>query len=121
VFAAAALVLAIVGLYGALSVTVAQRRVEIGIRLALGARGNAIRRMVFLNGLRPVLLGLTAGSVAAVFALRAMGELMFAVRPLDPASLGGAVGALLLAGAGACLVPAWRAARIDPATSLRAE
>jgi len=64
VFAAAALVLALVGLYGALSVTVAQRRMEIGIRLALGARADAIRRMVFLNGLRPVVLGLGAGAVA---------------------------------------------------------
>ena len=120
-FAAAALVLALVGLYGALSVTVAQRRMEIGIRLALGARAEAIRRMVFMNGLRPVVIGVAVGAVASVFALRAMGELVFDVRPLDPASLAGALGALLVSGAAACLVPAWRAARIDPALALRAE
>ncbi len=62
VFAALALGLAIVGLYGALSVTVAQRRMEIGIRLALGARTEAIRRMVFLHGLRPVLVGRDRGA-----------------------------------------------------------
>ena len=121
VFAAAALVLALVGLYGALSVTVAQRRMEIGIRLALGARADAIRRMVFLNGLRPVVLGVGVGAVASVFALRAMGELVFEVGPLDPASLAGALGALLVTGAAACLVPARRAGRIDPALALRAE
>jgi ABC-type antimicrobial peptide transport system permease subunit len=77
--------------------------------------------MVFVNGLRPVVAGLVAGSVAALFALRALGGFAFDVRPLDPASLAGAVGALLVAGAGACLLPAWRAARIDPAVSLRAE
>jgi putative ABC transport system permease protein len=121
VFSVAALVLAMVGLYGALSVTVAQRRMEIGIRLALGARAQSIRGMVFLNGLRPVVIGLAVGAVAAGFTLRAMGELVFDVPPLDPASLAGAGGVLLMAGIGACLLPAWRAARIDPATSLRAE
>ena len=120
VFAGAALVLAMVGLYGALSVTVAHRRLEIGIRLALGARADAIRHMVFLNGLRPVALGLAAGVVAAAFALRAMGALVFEVRPLDVPSLAGAAGTLLVAGSVACLVPAWRAARIEPATALRA-
>ena len=121
VFAALTLVLALVGLYGALSVTVAQRRLEIGIRLALGARPDAIRRMVFLNGLRPVLAGVVVGTVAALWALRGMTGLLFEVRPADPATLAGAVGLLLAAGAAACVVPAWRAARIDPANSLRAE
>ena len=121
IFAALALVLAVVGLYGALSVSVAQRRMEIGIRLAMGASAESIAGMVFLNGLRPVVLGLAVGSVAAVFALRAMGELVFDVRPLDPTALGVAMGALLVAGACACVLPAWRAARIDPALALRAE
>ena len=121
VFAAAALLLSVVGLYGALSVAVALRRMEIGIRLALGARAESIRWMVFLTGLRPVIVGLAIGTVAAVFALRGMGELVLDVRPLDPASLGGAAGVLLVAGAAACLLPAWRASRIDPAMSLRAD
>ena len=120
-FAMAALVLAVVGLYGALSVTVAQRRMEIGIRLALGARAEAIRRMVFLNGLRPVIAGVAVGAVAALVALRGMAGLLFEVRPADPVAFAVALGVLLAAGAAACLVPAWRASRIDPARSLRAE
>ncbi|HUU32708.1 MAG TPA: FtsX-like permease family protein, partial [Vicinamibacterales bacterium] len=89
--------------------------------LALGARTAAIRRMVLGNGLRPVALGLAVGTVVSLFALRAMNELVFDVQPLDPVSLAGAVSALLVTGAAACLVPAWRAARIDPALALRAE
>jgi putative ABC transport system permease protein len=121
VFAILALVLAVVGLYGALSVTVAQRRMEIGIRLALGARTEAIRRMVFLHGLQPVLAGVVVGLLGALVALRAATGLLFEVAPTDPTALAGALAVLLAAGAAACVVPAWRAARIDPARSLRAE
>jgi putative ABC transport system permease protein len=121
VFAALALLLAAVGLYGALSVTVAQRRTEIGIRLALGARAEAIRRMVFLNGLRPVVAGALVGGAAALVALRGMTGLLFEVTPADPAALASTLALLLAAGAVACVVPAWRASRIDPAQSLRAE
>jgi len=121
VFPALTLLLALVGLYGALSVTVAQRRLEIGIRLALGARPEAIRRMVFLNGLRPVLAGVVVGTAMALVVLRGMTGLLFEVRPADPAALAGALGLLVAAGAAACVVPAWRAARIDLARSLRAE
>jgi putative ABC transport system permease protein len=121
VFAALALLLAVVGLYGALSVTVAQRRTEIGIRLALGARAEAIRRMVFLNGLRPVVVGAMVGGAAALVALRGMTGLLFEVTPADPAALASTLALLLAAGAVACVVPAWRASRIDPAQSLRAE
>jgi putative ABC transport system permease protein len=121
VFAALTLLLALVGLYGALSVTVAQRQLEIGIRLALGARPEVIQRMVFANGLRPVLAGVVVGTAMALVVLRGMTGLLFEVRPADPAVLASALGLLLAAGAAACLVPAWRAARIDPAKSLRAE
>ena len=121
VFAALALVLAMIGLYGALSVAVAQRRLEIGIRLALGARAEAIRRMVFMNGLRPVIAGAAVGGVAALGALRGLGGLLFEVRPADPATLAAALALLVAAGAAACALPAWRASRIDPARSLRAE
>jgi putative ABC transport system permease protein len=121
VFAILALVLAIVGLYGALSVTVAQRRTEIGIRLALGARAEAIRRMVFLNGLWPVVVGAAVGGAVALVALRGLADLLFEVRPDDPAALASTLALLLAAGAAVCAVPAWRASRIDPARSLRAE
>ena len=120
-FAVLALILAVVGLYGALSVTVAQRRFEIGVRLALGARAETIRRMVFLHGLRPVVAGAVTGVAAALLALRQMRSLLFEVTPTDPASLGGALAVLLAAGAIVCLIPAWRASRIDPARSLRAD
>ncbi|MGE0360740.1 MAG: ABC transporter permease [Vicinamibacterales bacterium] len=120
-FAGLALVLAVVGLYGALSVTVAQRRMEIGIRLALGARAGTIRRMVFAHGLRPVLAGVVVGLMGALAALQAATGLLFDVGPSDPAALAGTATLLLGAGAAACAVPAWRASRIDPAASLRAE
>lgn len=121
VFAATALLLAAVGLYGALSVTVAQRRMEIGIRLALGARAAAIRNMVFASGLRPVTAGLVVGLAGGLLVLRAMTGLLYEVRPADPAALAGAAGLLLVTGAVACALPAWRASRIDAARSLRAE
>lgn len=121
VFAALALLLAVVGLYGALSVAVAQRRMEIGIRLALGARAEAIRRMVFVHGLRPVLAGVIVGLGASLLVLRTASGLLFNVQPADPATLAMTVAVLIAAGAAACAVPAWRASRIDPATSLRAE
>lgn len=120
-FAGAALLLAAVGLYGALSVSVAQRRLEIGIRLALGARAATIRRMVFSNGMRPVVAGLALGLVGGLAVLRLLSGLLFEVRPADPAALAGAAGLLLATGAVACAVPAWRASRLDTARSLRAE
>lgn len=120
-FAAAALLLAAVGLYGALSVTVAQRRMEIGIRLALGARAAAIRRMVFASGLRPVVAGLVVGLAGGLVVLRTMTSLLFDVRPADPATLAGAAVLLLGTGIVASALPAWRASRIDAARSLRAE
>jgi ABC-type antimicrobial peptide transport system permease subunit len=94
---------------------------EIGIRLALGARTEAIRRMVFMHGLRPVLAGVVVGLLGALVALRAAAGLLFEVAPTDPTALAGAFAVLLAGGAAACVVPAWRAARIDPARSLRAE
>lgn len=121
VFAVLAVLLSVVGLYGVLSVMVAQRRVEIGIRLALGARADAIRRMVFLHGLRPALAGAAIGLPLAVVALRAGRSLLFEVPPGDAPALGAAAAILIAASAAACAIPAWRAARIDPAVSLRAE
>jgi putative ABC transport system permease protein len=120
-FAALALLLAVVGLYGALSVMVAQRRLEIGIRLALGARVETIRGMVFAHGLTPVAAGVLVGLSTALVVLPAAANLLFEVSPADPVALAATLGVLAVAGAAACAVPAWRAARIDPAASLRAE
>lgn len=121
VFAVTALLLAAVGLYGALSVTVAQRRLEIGIRLALGAHTAAIRSMVFTSGLTPVAVGLAIGLAGGLVVLRMMTSLLFEVRPADPAALACAAAVMLATGAVACALPAWRASKIDAARSLRAE
>jgi putative ABC transport system permease protein len=121
VFAGSALALALVGLYGAVGVAVGQRRREIGLRIALGARAGQIRRMVVAQGMRPVGAGLALGIALAALATGALRSLLYGVTPLDPETFAGA-GALLAAGAlVACFIPAWRAARTDPAETLRAE
>jgi len=120
-FAVLSLLLASVGLYGVLSYLVTQRRTEIGIRIALGAKREQVLRLVLLDGLRPALLGLALGLVASVGAAQAIRSLLYAARPLD-AGVFAAVSATLLAVAAlACLVPAWRASRLDPMQALRTE
>ena len=120
-FAGSAVVLAFIGLYGALGVAVSQRRREIGIRLALGARAAEIRRMVVTQGLRPVVVGLVLGLGVAASTSAALRSLLYGVAPLDPATFAAAVAALLGLGVAACLAPAVRASRTDPAVTLRAE
>ncbi|MGE0040677.1 MAG: ABC transporter permease [Vicinamibacterales bacterium] len=120
-YAAAALLLAGVGLYGALGVLVGQRQREIGVRLALGAGASAIQRMIFVEGLRPVLGGLVLGLAAAAAASGVLGSLLYGVEALDGPTFVISAVVLLLVAATACALPAWRAARIDPATTLRAE
>jgi putative ABC transport system permease protein len=118
-FAAAAVVMAVVGLYGALGVVVGQRRREIGVRIALGARAGSIRRLVLAQGFVPVAAGLTAGLIAAALSTGALRSMLYGVEPLDPATFAGAVVALVAGALAACLVPARRASRIDPASTLR--
>ncbi|MEZ5291960.1 MAG: ABC transporter permease [Vicinamibacterales bacterium] len=120
VFGLLALLLAVVGLYGALSVSVEQRRLEIGIRLALGARAGEVRGMVLSRGLRPVALGLGLGALAVAGASRLAAAQGYPAGT-DPGPLVGALALLAAAGVLACLVPAWRAGHVDPARSLRAE
>jgi putative ABC transport system permease protein len=117
VFAGATLLLAMVGLYGALGVLVSQRRREIGVRLALGAAAAQIVR----QGLRPVAVGLLIGLLAAALSVRALGALLYGVTARDPATFAAAALVLAACAWACCLVPAWRAARIDPAVTLRAE
>jgi putative ABC transport system permease protein len=120
-FGAVALALAIVGVYGVVSYVVTQRTREIGIRVALGARRVEVIRMVVAGALRPVLAGLVAGAIGAVFAARLLGTLLYEVQPGDPIVVAG-IGALLAAaGVVASLVPGVRATRVDPVTVLRAE
>jgi len=121
VFAALALALAAVGIYGVVSFLVAQRTREIGIRMALGARASHVRRLVIAEGMGPVLIGSAAGIAAGLLATRAIRGLLFGVTPLDPLSLAAAPGILAVIALLACYLPARRATRVDPLVALRDE
>ena len=121
VFAACALLLSGVGLYGVLSAAVRQRYGEIGVRLALGASTNSVRRLVVGEALGLAALGAVCGLVVAVAATRAMRSLLFEIEPLDPVSLSAAAALLLIAAMLAAILPARRATRVDPIDVLRAE
>ncbi len=120
-FALSAFILAVVGLYGAVSVLVGQKQREIGIRLVLGAGASEIRRMILKRGMQPVLAGLASGMAVAALTVFALDSQLYGVRPLDPASFGIAFAVLSAAALGACAIPAWRASSTDPVTTLRAE
>jgi predicted permease len=118
-FAAAALGLAGLGLYGVLAYAVAQRRREIGVRMALGAQPEQIRAQFLALGARLALAGALLGAVGAWFAGRAMEGLLFGVRPTDPVVAGLVLAVLAAIALGACLTPAVRAARVPPMEALR--
>ena len=118
-FAVLALGLAGVGIYGVISFITGGRTREIGVRMALGAQVSDVLKLVIGQGLRMVLLGLAVGLAVALALGRYLESLMLDVNPRDPATLLGAVALLLTVGVLACLMPAWRAARIHPSTALR--
>ncbi|MBV8437826.1 MAG: ABC transporter permease [Silvibacterium sp.] len=120
-FAVIALVLAAAGLYGVLAYLIAQRRTEIGIRIALGARREQVTRLMLGDGLRPALYGLALGLGASALVTRLIESMLYQTRALDPAVLGAVSLILLVVAAAACLLPAWRASRLDPMEALRAE
>jgi putative ABC transport system permease protein len=120
-FAVLSLILASVGLYGVLSYLTTQRTGEIGVRMALGARREQVVRLMLGDGLGPALYGLVLGLVASAGAVRLMQSMLYGTRPLDPAIFAAVTATLLAVAALACLVPAWRAARIDPMQALRTE
>jgi predicted permease len=120
-FALAALLLAVVGIYGVISYSVNRRRNEIAIRMALGAHASDVSRMVLLQGMRPVAIGLAIGIATALALGRLLRALLFEIRPSNPLVLASVVLVLSAAAALACLAPARRATRVDPATSLRYE
>jgi predicted permease len=117
-FAAVALFLASVGIYGVLAYQVSQRRREIGIRLALGSDGARIFRLVVREGLMLLAIGVAAGLGGSFAIRRAMETQLFGVRPLDPLVLASVAALLGLVAFAACAVPARRAARIDPLIAL---
>jgi putative ABC transport system permease protein len=118
-FAAMALLLAAVGIYGTVSQAVTQRTAEIGLRMALGASPAAALSLVFGYGLQLTLAGIAVGAVAAVALTRLMTKLLFEVRPLDPEAFAAAAITLMAFALLACYLPARRATRVDPLTALR--
>jgi putative ABC transport system permease protein len=120
-FAALALALAAVGTYGILAYTVSQRRKEIGIHMALGATRGTVLRMILGQGLRFTGVGLVAGVLAAFALTRLLQTQLFNVKPTDPLTISTVAAFIALVATAACLVPANRAARVDPMVVLRDE
>jgi putative ABC transport system permease protein len=120
-FALVALGLAALGVYAVVGLAVAQREREIGIRMALGARVNEIVRMLVLESMRPVLWGLAAGGVGAIFVTQALRSLLFRIEPSDPATFASVTAILGATALAAALIPTLRAARVDPVRTLRSD
>lgn len=120
-FALAALVLAAAGIYGVMSASVAERTREIGVRSALGASRGSVLSMVVREGMTLAGLGVALGLGGAILATRAIAAMLFGVSRLDPVTYVGVTAVLAAVALVACGVPAWRAARVDPATTLRTE
>ena len=120
-FALLSLMLAAVGLYGVLSYLVTQRISEIGIRMALGAQRSEILRLVLLDGMHPVLIGLVLGLAGGAIAGRMIQSILYGTRPLDPIVFAGMIVSLLVTASIASAVPALRACRIEPTQALKAE
>ncbi len=120
-FAILSLMLAAVGLYGVLSYLVTQRVSEIGIRMALGAQRGEVLRLVLLDGMRPVVIGLILGLFGGAGAGVLIKSILYGTRPLDPLVFASMIGSLVLTAAIASAIPALRACRIEPTQALRTE
>jgi len=120
-FAGISLLLAGVGLYGVLSYLVTQRSVEIAIRIALGAQRPEVLRVVLVDGMMPVIYGAAAGLAGAAVAGSLIRSMLYGASPYDPLVVAGMVACLLFTAAVTCVVPAWRASRVDPIQALRSE
>jgi putative ABC transport system permease protein len=120
-FAALALLLAAVGIYGVVAYSVAQRTSEIGIRVAMGAQRRDVLRLILIQGGRLILIGVALGLASALAITRAMSSLLFGVSAADPLTFAGVAGLLMGVAFFACYVPARRAMRVDPLIALRYE
>jgi putative ABC transport system permease protein len=120
-FAAVAMIMAAIGVFGVMSYTVSQRVREMGIRLALGAKPSELKRMVVRDGMTQALAGVVLGLGGAAWLTRTMSSMLFEVRPGDPLTLAAVALVLLAIAALACYIPARRATRVDPLVVLRAE
>jgi predicted permease len=118
-FAAIALMLSAIGLYGLLSYMVVQRTLEIGLRMALGAQRTDVLRMIVRRGLTLALIGLVAGLAISAMMTRLLSGMLYGIRPSDPVTFATVTALLLLVSLAASTVPAYRAARLDPMETLR--
>jgi putative ABC transport system permease protein len=119
IFAGIALVLAAIGIYGLMSYTVEQQTQELGIRMALGAAKNDILRLILHQGMTPALIGVAAGLAVAFGLTKVLASLLYGVKASDPLTFGMVAGILILIALVSTCIPAWRAARVDPALALR--
>ena len=120
-FAAVALTLAAIGIFGVLSYAVSQRTREIGIRMALGAQERTVIRLIVRHAMLLVLLGVTAGTILALFLSQTMSKMLFSIKPTDPATFAVVAAVLAAVALFASYLPARRATRVDPIVALRVE
>ena len=120
-FAAAAVLLAVLGIYSVIAFSAALRTQEMAIRLALGSQRSGVMRLILVSGVKLGLAGCGIGAIAAIFATRLMRSMLFLVDPVDPTVIALAAISILLVALTASVIPARRAASVEPVEALRTE